>query len=301
VPSRVINAGEPAEVTVEVSGEGNIRTVEVPKFPEIPGIKVYEPEVSLNFSNSGNRISGVKTYKYMIVPDTEGKYIIPPLKFSFFDPKEEEYRTITTEEIALDVKGVAGSDLALSTARAPVKVLGRDILYIKPDLGRMRVGGGRLYANSAFLVIQIFPAIVLFAAFVYQRHRQRLEGDAAYARSRRARAAASARLKGARALMARRAFSSVPSEVSKALVEYVGDKTNLRTAGQTLDAILAELEERGASRDALETLKRCIERCDYLRFAAREVDESSSLEVIELAGRFIDSLEREKSARTFLT
>lgn len=291
--SQVGRVGEPVEITVTVSGRGNVRTLEVPRLPDLQEFKVYEPEVSLDVSRSGNHISGTKTLKYMVVPNSQGKHIVPGLKFSFFDPEDEKYHLVTTEEIVLDIRAGGVADVSgPGGVRGPVEILGTDILYIKPDLRSIRIGADPLYRNFAFQALQTLPVLALLLVFLYQKHRQRMEGDLAYARSRRARSLASARLRSANALLRKGEFASVPSEIAKAVTEYVGDRMNLPTPGLTLDVIVNELRSKGVSEEVLRMFKMCMDRCDLARFAASGVDEPSATEMLELAGRLIERLEK---------
>jgi len=291
-----VSVGEPLEVLIRASGQGNIRTLEVPGLPEMKEFKIYEPEVSIDVSRSKGRISGSKTYKYMLVPNSQGEYIIQALTFSFFDPRDEKYHVVSTDEITVHVKPGAVEEMSGGPARGPVQVLGRDILYIKPNMKRMSRGGAHLYQSGPFLVLQFVPAAVLLFTFFFERHRRRIDADASYVRSRRARAVARARLKNARARLDREEPSAVASEVARAVLLYVGDKMNLNAAGLTMERILDELRSGGVTEPVIANLEMCVERCDLLRFARSGTDRTGAEEMIELAERAIDALE-ERGAR----
>jgi len=291
--SRVVKVGEPVDLAVTVSGRGNVRTIQVPTLPERQEFKVYEPEVGLNVSRSGNLISGTKTLKYMIVPNSQGKHVIPGMKFSFFNPEDKQYHLVTAKEIVLDVRPGDVADVSASGGvRGPVEILGRDILYIKPDLGKIRIGRSPLHKNIAFGAFQILPVLALLLTFLYQRHRQRMEGDLAYARSRRARGLVSTRLRRANSLLRKGELASVPSEIAKAVTEYVGDRMNLSAPSLTLDVIVDELHRRDVPEEVLHMFKACMDSCDLARFAASKVDKSSVAEMLGLADRVIEMLEK---------
>ncbi len=293
--SRTIRVGEPADITVSVSGRGNMRTLQVPRLPALEGFKVYEPEVSLDVSKSGNRISGTKTCKYMIVPNRQGKRVIPALRFSFFNPEDEKYHHITTDEIELDVRPGEVADVAdLGGLRGLVQILGKDIRYIKPDLQKLRRGTGPLYQNRVFQMIQILPAIALLLVFLRQRHRQRIEADVAYARLRRARGLASTTLKKANALLSKGELAPIPSAIARAITDYAGDRMNVSTSGLTLDEILSRLQNSGAEEEVLRMFKTCMKRCDLARFAGSGFDEASAREMLQMAVQVIEKLEKTK-------
>lgn len=293
--SRTVRVGEPANITVTVSGRGNVRTLQVPRLPDLEGFKVYEPEMNLDISKSGSRISGTKTCKYMIVPNRQGKSVIPSLSFSFFNPKDERYHHITTDEIELDVRPGEVADVAgVGGLRGPVQILGRDIRYIKPDLQKLKRGRELLHQNRVFQAIQLLPAIALLLVFLNQRHRRRIEADVAYARLRRARSLASVTLKRANALLSKGELAPVPSLVAKAITDYAGDRMNLPTSGLTLDEILGRLRNKGAEEDVLRAFRICTEKCDLARFAGSGFDVSSAREIVQMALQVIEKLEKTK-------
>src|SRR5690606_23190582 len=48
-------------------------------------------------------MQGIISDSYTIVPQYKGKYPIPSISFSYFDPKTETYKTQTSDEIVIDV------------------------------------------------------------------------------------------------------------------------------------------------------------------------------------------------------
>lgn len=103
--------GEPMTLTMEISGFGNFDRVEAPVFPESPEWKVYSP--SSSFSEQNKHYSGTKIFEQAVVARTGAVDEIPPLSFSYFDPRQKRYVTKTSDAIAINIKKpdtpVAGS------------------------------------------------------------------------------------------------------------------------------------------------------------------------------------------------
>jgi hypothetical protein len=120
VPSKnQIKFGESLEFLVEVSGRGNLKLFELPKL-EMPSVfEVFEPkhkeEVNTPLSGMVGKISDT----YTIVPQSIGKYPIKPIVFSYFDLKSNSYKTISTQEIIVEV--VDGPGLATVASNEPEK------------------------------------------------------------------------------------------------------------------------------------------------------------------------------------
>ena len=96
---------EAFQLSLIVSGNGNFNLFDDPKISLPNSLEVYEPEKISNVSVKANGIKGKVNNKYTIVPNNPGKYTIPEIKFSFFNPKLEEYKTIYSDPIYVDVEG----------------------------------------------------------------------------------------------------------------------------------------------------------------------------------------------------
>jgi hypothetical protein len=97
-----VEIGEPMTLTMEISGRGNFDRVEAPVFPESPDWKTYSP--TSKFTGQGGIASGTKTFEQAVVARSGAVTGIPPLSFSYFDPKGKRYITKTSKAVALQLK-----------------------------------------------------------------------------------------------------------------------------------------------------------------------------------------------------
>src|SRR5206468_12461574 len=86
-------------------------------------------------------------------------------------------------------------------------------------------------------------------------------------RERRARSLARRRLKEARRRMSPSMARAFYAEVAQALTEYVAAKFDTSASGLTHDRIEELLATRGAAEEDRRAFHRCLEACDYARFA----------------------------------
>lgn len=98
-----VRHGESIELDVVVSGKGNLELFSLPK-PVVPtALEMYDPIPKKQITVSLSGMSGKVSEKYTIVPQYQGKYIIKPMSFSYFDLSTNSYKTITSEEIPIDM------------------------------------------------------------------------------------------------------------------------------------------------------------------------------------------------------
>lgn len=99
----ILKANDAAQIKVEVSGKGNLKLFEIPKITTPPELEVYTPEHKENVVTSLNGLRGSVSDVYTVVPQYKGKYKIPEVRFSYFNPTEKQYKTITIDPIIVDV------------------------------------------------------------------------------------------------------------------------------------------------------------------------------------------------------
>lgn len=98
-----VRHGESIQLDVVVSGKGNLELFSLPK-PVVPSaLEMYDPIPKKQITVSLSGMSGKVSEKYTIVPQYQGKYIIRPISFSYFDLSTNSYKTITSKEIPIDM------------------------------------------------------------------------------------------------------------------------------------------------------------------------------------------------------
>lgn len=267
-----LRTGEPVTLTVRVVGQGNLATVQPPKFTAPEGFKSYDPIVKSKQTDDAG-FTGEKTFEQVIVPTTTKASVIPPVTFSYFDPELGRYATLSRGPIQLNVQEApAGSvPVVVGVAQTPAaprpqEKLGVGIVYLKPDLGTVISSGPAICQQTWFVALQGVPALALLGALAFKRHRDRLSGDIRYARARRAYGNAQRRLADAERLMPASA-SGFYAAIFKCLQDYLGDRLNLPSSGITSAVIEEQLRPRGLTPDLCEALRQLFSECDGARYA----------------------------------
>jgi hypothetical protein len=254
-------------VTLEliVEGEGNLRGLAVPLI-DFPGdFEVFPPEVTETIDRSGSRIRGRKAYTYVLIPRSPGEKNIPPVEMSYFDAESGLYATSASEPLRLEVTG--DPVIGVPIGRAGVETLREDIRFIQIGPPSLGVLGGSLADAPGFWIIALLPLVALLGAVGLRRHWDRLEGDLAYARGRRAGRVAKKRLGQARRVMSGGDARAFYAEVERALRGFLADKLNIAEAGFMSEVAEAELRRRGLSEADTKEYFDCLGECDRARFA----------------------------------
>jgi len=101
-----VRANEAVTLTITVSGNGNLHHIESQDlnidFPS--DCDITYPKVSQNVGAKGNLVSGSKTFRFTLIPRSEGEYFIPGANFTYYDDEIQTYKTISTQDFRIEVK-----------------------------------------------------------------------------------------------------------------------------------------------------------------------------------------------------
>ena len=303
VDKKTTRTNEPINLKVTVSGTGNIKLIESPAVELPADFEQYTPKVSDNINRTGDRISGSKTFEYLLIPRYPGLKVIKPVTFSYYDPAKKEYVRLHSPQIELNVEqGTAAvAPLISGGSQEDVRLLSQDIRFIKLEESGLSARGEHLHTSGVFIVMLLLPLACAGGALVYARQRQAVMLDQAGYRNRRAIKVARKGLKQAEYLLKEKGSSGVPAgnqrlrfygEISKALWKYLGDKLTIPQSAFSIEGAVAELGRREAPQDLIASLKSLLETCDLARFAPTSLDLTVMQRTYDEAQRIIVALER---------
>lgn len=270
-----VQTNEAVSYQIKIEGEGNIRTLPEPDISFPADFEVYPPEVSEQINRTGSTVSGSKTYEFVLVPRVAGTQKIKPVQLHFFNPVEKEYSTIQTKEMVIQVN--KGEDVIATVpsglSKEEIQLLGQDIRFIKTDIPSFQNISSAFYSKIYFWIIMVFPLFGLCGALAYRSHIQKLQGDQAYARDRKAGRLARKRLSKAKSLLNTSTQKEFYAEVGRALMGFLGDKLNIDEAGMMTDEVRRLLKQKSVRESDIDSLLDCMQICDMKCFSPTDSDE----------------------------
>jgi len=267
---------EAVTYVLEITGEGNVKTLSEPVVTFPPDFEVYPPKISETVERKAGAVTGTKRFEWVLVPRIAGQGRIPSVTMSYFDPESKRYHTVTVPERILQVsQGEEPAPVVTGLSKQEVRLLGQDIRFIKLQTPKFYSRHRGIHHRFIFWLAVFLPLPGLAAAVAVRRRRNRLERDVAYARSLRAGRAVRRRLSGARRLMSPGNEKAFFAEVSRALYGYIGDKLNLPEAGLMTEEIKNHLKNRGVEKRIIDDLLACLRQCDMRRFSPASADAAS--------------------------
>jgi hypothetical protein len=128
--------GEAVTLRFRVEGTGNLKWIDRGPELAVPGAKVFPPQAKSDLRTTPEGIVGSRTWEFVVVPETSGAVLIPPLAFSYFDPAAGRVVTSEAGPLSLRVEGgtVAAGVPAAASASAAARATGS--LPLRSDLDR---------------------------------------------------------------------------------------------------------------------------------------------------------------------
>lgn len=290
-----IEVNEPVTMQIKITGVGNIKSIGIPKIPELPDFRSYLAGDNEKVEKVNYEVGGTKTFDQAFIPKRAGSYLLPGLKFSFFDPKARSYKTVTSDPIQIEVapsKDRFASQIQnVQTNR--IDLTAKDIRYLKTSLGELHSRRSVPISASPFFLIAMYllPVLGYVAVVFRQRHKERLMSDVGFRRLRQARKMAEGRLGKAQTLLNSNQADLFYAEISRSLIDYFADRYNLPAFGLTADKI----KEYAAGRQSDQLIAQLLEllqQCDFGRFAPGGSERSQMAQLLENAKQVIIEMEK---------
>ncbi len=268
-PSKTeLAATESLNIQVQVSGNGNLKLFELPEL-QVPGsLEKYEPERTENVRTDLNGTQGTITDNYTVVPTKQGKFPIPPLTFSYFDPNSKTYKTVSSNEIVLDVdKAPAGSvyiPRGSETGKQPIGVTGNQFRYIKLNANLKPANSGTFFGSLIFWGLMALPLGFIFLAIFLGKKREAIAQDVQGNRIRKANRLSRKYLSSAKKNLGNQKEFYISLE--RALHNFLKAKLHIQTSDMSKERIKTLLDERNVNPVTSNDFVALLSSCEFARY-----------------------------------
>lgn len=259
-----VAVGEPIRLRVQVSGRGALAGLTLPPLDGWTDFRVYPAQSRVEYTDTLG-IEGTKVLEYDLIPQNAEVRAVPALAFSFFDPVNQTYVTLTNPPIPLLVRPVGGRTPALAAAGTPPPT--REIVHLKARLGSVTVASVPWVARRTYWAALLAPAALWLAVWGWRVRRERLEANPRLLRRR----AVSRQVREGLAELEQRAADADAARffalAFRLLQEQLGERLD-RPAASITEAVVDELlRPRGVPESLLAELHHLFQECNQARYA----------------------------------
>ncbi|WP_445717224.1 BatD family protein [Flavobacterium sp.] len=266
-PSKTtLKAGESLDLEISVSGKGNLKLFTLPK-PVVPSaIEMYEPAHTENVETPVTGMAGKISDKYTIIPQFKGKYTIKPIVFSYYDLTTKSYKTITSNEITIDVLEGDGTIVSNQKATNKQEVIKKDVFqYNKLKSEFASVHKKDFLGSGLFYSLLLAPLFLIPIVMIARKQKEAKDADAFGNRVRRNNKLVKKYLSEAKKQMG----DKVPfyMAMEKALHNFLKAKLHIETVEMSKENIIEILQNKNASETSVNQFIELMNDCEFARYA----------------------------------
>lgn len=265
-----LNASESLQAVVEVTGKGNLKLFKLPELDLPSSLEVYEPEFTEGVRTTLGGMQGKINNSYTIVPSFRGKYPLPSIPFSFFNPNTETYTTLNSSEIIINVlegpNSAASGDLNItSTNKQSVIAANSQFNFIKLNANLSPVSNTYFFRSNLFYSLILLPLLFIPLAILFRKKREEIASDVMGNKVKKANRLAKRYLSKAKKELGNKESFYVALE--KALHNYLKAKLKIETSEFSKDKISELLLQKNVDEATINGFVALLKNCEAARYS----------------------------------
>ena len=287
-----LKANETSQIKVVVSGKGNLKLFELPEVTTPVELEMYQPERKERVRVATNGITGSVSDLYTVVPQYKGKYKIPNVSFSYFNPKEKKYHTISTDDFFVDV--LEGKELAPvvdsnSVIKQTIKTTGKNFRYIQTKSSFQPIEDADFFKSNLFYILLLLPLIAIpVGVFIAKKNEER-SNDIMGNKLRKAERLAKKYLSEAQKQLGKK--EAFYEALERALHNYLKAKLGIETADISKEKITEILQKRNVDTTTIHQFIEVLKHSDMARYSP--ITNTEMKEEFERAKQVIIKLDKQ--------
>ncbi|PLX32465.1 MAG: hypothetical protein C0600_02460 [Ignavibacteria bacterium] len=286
-----LRANETATLTVTLQGEGNIRLLDEANITFPAGVDHYDPTISENVRYEQGTMAGSKSFEYILVPRYAGKVTIPSITLDYFDPVDRTYKKLSSEPYSLTIAEGDERQKADGVERERVDYLAMDVKPLREDPTSVLATEDPAVGPVSMLLFYLLPFVALAGGLVWKQRYDRMHGDVAGLKRRRATRIAEKHLSNAHNFLEKGDTDAYYLEIARALWGYVQDKLGLPTSETAVSSVAGRLEKDGAGQELVLKIRDALEAVEYARFSPTRASQEEMQALYETAREGIVAME----------
>jgi len=260
--------GESLDLVVSVSGKGNLKLFDLPKPVAPNALEMYDAVHKEQVNTGLSGMTGKIVDSYTIVPQYKGKYPIKPMQFSYFDLGSGTYKTISSEEIVINVlDGPSANQAVDSTSGGNKNKIEKleQFKFIKLKTELVSSKRHDFFGSLWYYLLLLLPFIALPILVLLRKRKEALDGDVTGNRIRMNNRLAKKYLSEAKKQINNKEPFYVALE--KAMHNFLKAKLHIETSEMSKDNIQELLLSRNANPEVVADFIALTENCEFARYA----------------------------------
>ena len=288
-----LKASESFQAKIKVRGKGNLNLFNLPSINVPNTLEVYEPEHNEKVKVTLSGIQGTVEDSYTIVPQFQGKYPIPSIEFTYFDPKLEAYKTLFSQELIVDVydgptSGLPSVNNSLSKSKNSIVPNDSSFRFIKLDT-KLQKNQKIFWRSYLFWALLFIPIVLIITSILIKKYILNQTEDLTTRKQKRAQQLAKKYLSSAKKVIQDQA--KFYEALERALHNYLKAKLKIETTELSKSKIQKLLNDKGIDKQISSEYVEVIENCERARYAPGS--SINTKEDLEKSGELISKIDRQ--------
>jgi hypothetical protein len=265
-----VAAGDPVTLKIQISGHGVLDSLTLPEQPAWQDFKVYPATAKPMDSADPLGIQGTKSFEQVIVPQNTDIKQVPPFSFSFFDPEQKSYRTLTQPAIPLTVRpggSIPAPSVAIAKTASDTPPPAQDIVPIKTQFGSFAQLSPALVQQPWFIALQAVPILAWLSVLIWRRRIDKLANSPRLRRKRQVAQLVESGLGDLRRFAAENKSDEFFATLFRLLQEQLGERLDVPANAITEAVIEEQLRPRDVPESLTNPLHELFQICNLARYA----------------------------------
>lgn len=267
-----LNATESLQVKLEVSGKGNLKLFQLPKLKVPTSIEVYDPEHKENVRTNLSGMSGRISDTYTLVPEFKGRFPIPQVQFTYFDPNQKSYKTLNGQNLSINVlegpnqtsAPVASNSNDSGIQKKQVVQENATFKFIKTEANLKPATSSLFFKTTLFWLLLLLPLLVVPAVIIFTKRTEAYANDIAGSKVRKANKLVKKYLSTAKKNLGD--STNFYLALEKALHNYLKAKLNIETNEMNKERVSELLVSKSVDNDSVSKYISLLESCEMSRY-----------------------------------
>ncbi|MBR1515188.1 MAG: protein BatD [Paludibacteraceae bacterium] len=294
-----LKANDAVTVRLTIQGAGNMKMLKSPAIDWPEGFETYDPKVTNKLKQTTQGMSGTREIEYLAIPRSAGTYSIPAVTFSYFDTRDNQYKTLSVGGWTLHIarsesEGEQTAVVQNYVNKEDIKQLGTDIRYISTGelQGEESRSSNVVFGTWTYRLCFILPLLIAVVLFIVFRRRIAENADRVRMRYKKANKVAQKRLREAKKAMDNADKTTFYEAIERAAWTYLSDRLSIPTANLNKDNIESILRGKNVDDTLIAEVREVLSVAEQARYAP--TTNSDMEQLYSRTATLINQLENQK-------
>lgn len=294
-----LKANDAVTVRLTIQGAGNMKMLKSPAIDWPEGFETYDPKVTNKLKQTTQGMNGTREIEYLAIPRSAGTYSIPAVTFSYFDTRDNQYKTLSVGGWTLHIarsesEGEQTAVVQNYVNKEDIKQLGTDIRYITTGelQGEESRSSNVVFGTWTYRLCFILPLLIAVVLFIVFRRRIAENADRVRMRYKKANKVAQKRLREAKKAMDNADKTTFYEAIERAAWTYLSDRLSIPTANLNKDNIESILRGKNVDDTLIAEVREVLSVAEQARYAP--TTNSDMEQLYSRTATLINQLENQK-------